>query len=189
MPQGVSNDAVAETQASMPSAAPAPAAYNHPDKRLAAPMTTRMMAKEKSSDDMLGGVGGGSRSLKSAGAAAPMRAELAKDEDEKKTGNRDKAAFCKISVTLDKAEHAGDAQSLRALVERSARTHDCKVGGPLKLRITVDAAGKITSVVLLSGDSGTGKALVHKLTGAISATRATGHDHGTVELTLTVTSK
>jgi transcriptional regulator with PAS, ATPase and Fis domain len=57
------------------------------------------------------------------------------------------------------------------------------------LRITVDAAGKITSVVLLSGDSGTGKALVRKLTGATSATRATGQDHGTVELTLTIASK
>lgn len=185
MPQGVSNYAVAESQAGMPSPAVAPApAYHHPSRRLAAPI----MAKEKSVDDMLSGVGGLGRTMKSTGALMSERAEPAKDEDEKKAGSRDTAALCRISARVDKTDHAGDDQPLRALVERSMRAHGCQMAGVLKLRITLDTAGKITSVVLLSGDSGTGKALVRKLTGATSATRATGRDHGTVELTITVAS-
>jgi pantoate kinase len=62
------------------------------------------------------------------------------------------------------------------------------VGGALKLRITLDTAGKITHVAHVSGDSGLGKVLIRKLTGATSATCATGPDRGTVELTITVAS-
>jgi hypothetical protein len=119
----------------------------------------------------------------------PEPAEHAKDEAERKSGDRDKAVACTTVVTLDKTEHVGDARALRALVERGARTNGCQVGGVLKLRITLDGAGKITNVVLVSGDRGTGHGLIRKLTGASSATRATGHAYGTVELTITVASK
>jgi len=194
MPEGVSNYAVAEAQASMP----APPASHYPSKRMAhptmaSPMVARAMAKEKNSDDLLSGGAGSGRAMKSAGAPSPPRAEPVKDEAEKKSPDRDKADICKdvckIEVTLDKVEHAGDTQALRALVERTTRANGCRVGGTLKLRITLDGTGKITSVVLVSGDSGLGRTLVRKLTGATSATRATGQEQGTVEVTLTLASK
>ncbi|HEX7509001.1 MAG TPA: VIT domain-containing protein [Polyangia bacterium] len=179
MPEGVSNYAVAESQAVMaaPAAAPAPA-YNHPSARMAKSM--------KSLDDLSGSFGSG-RAMKAAGAPAPAPeprpTELGKDEEaDKKSSEKTKA--CKIAVTIDKAEHAGDTQALRALVERSARAHGCQAMGILKLRITLNGAGKITGVVVVSGDGNVGRTLVRKLTGATSATHATGQDKGTVEVTI-----
>jgi Ca-activated chloride channel family protein len=179
MPEGVSNYAVAESQAIMPSPASVPArASGHLSKRMAEPMMV--------SDDMLSGPVGGVRAMKSAGAPMPKQAELAQEEDQKKSGARDKAAPCKVTVAAGKAEHASDTQALRALVERSARAHGCQAAAALKLRITLDNAGKIASVVVVSGDGGVGKMLVRRLTGAISATRATDQDTATVEITITI---
>ena len=131
--------------------------------------------------------------MKSAGAPAPApepkHAELAKDEEaDRKSGGKTKALACKVVVTVDKAERAGDTQDLRALIERTARLHGCQATGALKLRITLDGAGKISSVVLVSGDGSAGKALVRKLTGATSATQAKGQAAATVEVTVTVES-
>jgi Ca-activated chloride channel family protein len=180
MPEGVSNYAVAASQAIMPSPASVPArAASHLSKRMADPMMV--------SDDMLSGPVGGVRAMQSAGAPMPKHAELAQEEgDQKKSGARDKAAPCKVRVAVGKAEHAGDTQALRALVERSARAHGCQAAAALKLRITLDNAGRIASVVVVSGDSGVGKMLVRRLTGAISATRATDQNTATVEITITI---
>jgi len=188
MPEGVSNYAVAESQAILPSSAPAPA-YKHAARGMAEPMLAKTMGKKKSSDDLLSGLAGSGRAMKSDGAPTPARTELAKDEDERKAVDREKAAICKISVAVDRSEHTGDTQALQALVERSTRANGCHRVGVLKLRISLDGAGKITRVVLVSGDSGSGLVLVRKLTGTTSSTQATGQGHGTVEVTITVSSK
>ena len=188
MPEGVSNYAVAESQSmALPAASPAPA-YNRPAMR---------MAKSMKSDDLLSGTVGGGRAMHATGAPAPAAepkpAELAMDElvkhVEKKSGDKTKAAACHIEVTVDKAEHIGDAKALRALVERATRAHGCQVLGTVKLRITLDGAGMITSVTLVSGNDTIGTALVGRLTHVTSATRATGQDKGTIEVTITIAAK
>jgi hypothetical protein len=78
---------------------------------------------------------------------------------------------------------------LQTLVERTARANGCQVTGSIKLRITLDSAGKIASVVVESGDNGVGQALVRKLTGVTSTTRATSQGKATVELTITISLK
>ncbi len=183
MPEGVSNYAVAEAQALTlaPASAPAPA-YHHATARMAKPM--------RSTVDMLSGAVGGARALKAAGAPAPepSQAAQAKDESRRKSMARDKVATCKIEVTIDKVEHAGDTRALRGLIERSARAHGCLATGAVRLRITLDSAGKITGITVVSGDRGLGKMLVRKLS-ATSATRATGLARATVDVTIAVSAK
>jgi Ca-activated chloride channel family protein len=189
MPEGVSNYAVAEAQSivAQPAASPAPA-YNRPAAR---------MTKAMKSDDLLSGGFGGGRATHAAGALVaadePGQAELTKDEDlkqvEKKPGDKAKATVCTIEVTVDKTEHIGDAKALRARVERAARRPGCLVAGTVKLRISLDGAGMITGVTLVSGNEAIGRALVRRLTGVTSGTRANGQDKGTADVTITVTAR
>ncbi|HEY5284081.1 MAG TPA: VIT domain-containing protein [Polyangia bacterium] len=185
MPEGVSSYAVGQPQPIMPSpgAASAPA-YKHAAARTAKPM----ISKEALSLDMLSGAVGGSHAMKSPGASASLQTELTKDEDKKRSEDKGKSAACKIEVTVDKAEHVGDTQALRALVERVARSHACRASGAVKLRITLDSAGKIASVDLVSGDSSLARTLLRHLTGTTSATRAVAPDTGTVEVTISTSS-
>ncbi len=186
MPEGVSNYAVAEAQsmAAIP-AAPAPA-YNRP---------LHAVAKSSMSlDDLSGSFASGGRAKHAAGAPAtvsePRQAELATDEEaDKRTGERAKTPACRIEVAVDRAEHVGDAKALRALVERAAHTRGCQVAGLVKLRITIDGAGMIVNVTFVSGNDAIGKALIGRLTGVTSSTRATGQDNGTVEVTITVAER
>jgi len=189
MPEGVSNYAVAKSQAiaAVPAASAAPA-YNGP--------AMRMKKSAKSLDDLLSGPVASERAGKSAGAPAhvfasePKHAELAKDEEsDRKSGAKANSLACKVVVTVDKAERAGDTQALLALVQRTARAHVCQALGVLKLRIALDSTGKITSIVIVSGDGSAGKVLVRKLTGATSATHATGQAAAFVEVTISIESQ
>jgi len=186
MPEGVSNYAVAEAQAM----APSPATMQAPAyKRMAAPVARPAMVRERSTMDNLSGIGIGGLGTRAvsehAAAPEPRKSSLAKDEDaENKPRDKAKTGHCTVSVTVDNAEHTGNTKALRALVEKAARALDCQSAGAVKMRITLDSAGRITRVDLVAGDSGAGKALVRRLTGATSGTRADGQDKGTVELTV-----
>jgi Ca-activated chloride channel family protein len=187
MPEGVPDYAVAESQAvraaqpaEQPASAPA-GSYGQ---------AKRMMKSREIYDDMLSESAGNGRAAHSAPAPELKKTDLAKDEDREKSGEKNKAVACKVVVKIDKAEQAGDTKALLALVEKAARAQGCQVPGAIKLRVTLDSAGKITSVIVESGDSGVGRALVRKLTGATSSTRATsqGKAQGkaSVELTITI---
>jgi len=148
---------------------------------LAAPRPSSL-AKTASADgpvDGLAGVGSTAGTGKGGGGIGK------KDEADKKV--KEKGTACNVSVKVDKAEGAGDTQALRALVERAARAVACAASGPTKLRIVLDGEGKIAKVDIVSGDRKAGEALVRKLVGATSATRATGKQ-ATVEVTITVGS-
>jgi Ca-activated chloride channel family protein len=190
MPEGVSNYAVAKSQATMPAAAPTPAGapvrMRHASGRAmraapaeAEPLSAPVRALEKSAstDGLVGGLAGlGSGSGKGG----------KKEAVDKKA--RDEASTCTVKVKVDKAESASDTQALRALVERTARAVACAASGTLRLRIVLDGAGKIAKVEVVSGDRKIAEAMVRKLTGATSATRATGRKQATVEVTITVAS-
>jgi Ca-activated chloride channel family protein len=207
MPEGVSNYAVAEGQMRMASA---------PQGSVNRITSKQIRHTSGGQLDDLSGFGGGlrpsapepmaaaapppTRSLalpgivekpqaKGKSAGAPKESEVAKDEADRKSGERDKEVTCKIEVKVDKAKQAGDTKALQTLVERTARANGCQVTGSIKLRITLDSAGKIASVVVESGDNGVGQALVRKLTGVTSTTRATSQGKATVELTITISLK
>jgi Ca-activated chloride channel family protein len=184
MPEGVSNYAVADSRMMMAAPAPAyaPQGSAHQisgrarksasvDELLSAPVRSAQPASEPTAAGGLAGV-------KTSKDGAP--AEKAKERAS------DKAPACNLTVKIEKAENAGNTQALRALVERTAKALACSAAGDIKLRITLDNAGKIASVVVVSGDRKIGQAIGRKLTGATSATHATGQDKATVEVTIMV---
>jgi Ca-activated chloride channel family protein len=123
-------------------------------------------------------------------AEAPMRrSHAAKDDDmERERGKAKgatgkKPAACTASVSGDKATNIGAIQPLLDLVQRTAASAGCT--GSIKLRITVDASGKIIKVERLSGDEAVAKSLISKLNNATTATKANGAT-GTVEVTVTL---
>jgi hypothetical protein len=59
-----------------------------------------------------------------------------------------------------------------------------KPGSTLRLRITVDGAGKITKAERLAGDAAVATAITNKLTGESSATLAQAAPEGTLEVTI-----
>ena len=195
MPEGVSNYAVAESQAVMPAAMPAPGyAPQGASTRLAgksirsAPMRAEPVSapasggKNMDLDDMLSGVHSDTRAHKASAANTPARAPA---EPMAKERAKDKAEACSVTVRIDKAEGATDTAGLRALVERTARSLACSARGEIKLRITLDGAGKIANVTIVSGERKVGEAIGRKLTGASCATRARG-DKATLEVIIAV---
>jgi hypothetical protein len=118
------------------------------------------------------------------GRLASQGAKPKKGED-RKSGDKARSEACSVTVKVDKADGASDPQALRTLVERAASAVACSAPGPVKLRITLDKAGKIVKVEVVSGDKKAGEALVRKLRGATSTTRAAG-DKATVEVTIAV---
>jgi Ca-activated chloride channel family protein len=184
MPEGVSNYAVGQAEQMRLSAASMPAA---PPMRASGAMGKKAAMSEPfaSAPAMPA-----PEPRLARGGNLDALAKTAKEEgpaEKAKTKGADKKPGCSASVKVDKAEGVADAQALRALVERTASAVACSAGGPLKLRITLDKAGKIAKVEVVSGDKQIGAAMVRKLTGATSATRATV-DTATVELTITVGS-
>jgi hypothetical protein len=202
MPEGVSNYAVAQPSVRKMKA-PMGAAGNNATrymsaKPMSAPMAAEMAAapepmmapapapaRPRAVASSVAKRGSGQRASLDDLASVKKEAESAgRDKDSKRN---DKGKACKVSVKIGKADGAGDTQALRKLVMRTARAVACSSAGSIRLGITLDKTGKITKVEVLSGDAGTGQALVRKLTSATSATRAT-EDKATVEVTITVGS-
>ncbi len=124
----------------------------------------------------------------------PREAEHDKKAEEKAgvkasagAGGKDQSKACNVTVRVDKADRATDTQVLATLLENTVRSHACGRSGEVKLRISIDRAGKITKVVVLSGQREIGQRIERKLVGAASATRATSQDkEATVEVTVTL---
>jgi hypothetical protein len=73
----------------------------------------------------------------------------------------------------------GDTRALVGAIE--ARLGQCGESGEIKLRLTIDASGKVIKVDVLSG---TAACLQKKLLGLTTPTRPVGADTGTLEITL-----
>jgi Ca-activated chloride channel family protein len=105
--------------------------------------------------------------------------------DHKAGKKKDKQALCSVTVKIDKAENVGDTQALRTLVEETAKALACSPSGTTKLRIVIDSTGRLVKVNVLSGDPELGKSLMKNLISKSSATRASGQDRATIEITIT----
>jgi Ca-activated chloride channel family protein len=183
MPEGVSNYAVASGKIAAPAAAYAPSPVR---MRHAAP---KAMAEELAAAPIMAAPAPEpQQSLGGMDKADKKEAEHAKGKSANKpAADKDDRKACSASAKVDKAENAGDTQALARFVEGIARANACGLSGEVKLRVTLDRAGKITKVVVLSGRREIGQKLVTKLTGATSATVAGGQAaDATVEITVTV---
>jgi len=190
MPEGVSNYAVAQS-APAPVSAMAKKSYGHAARAQAPAIATsddlssveaqEMEASDYASVPRLSTTSARAEAVRGGGG---FGGKLAKRElaDEK---TKDKATACHLKVKIDKSENVGDTQALLALVERTARTMACPASTPIRLRITVDGAGKIMAATVLSGDASLGAAIARKLTGGTSATRAAGEKPGVLDVTIT----
>jgi Ca-activated chloride channel family protein len=104
-----------------------------------------------------------------------------------KTAQDEKAPACSVKVTPGKSQSLGDSKALLAVIRRVAAQQGCspaRPGSTLRLRITVNGAGKIAKVERLSGDEAIAAAIAHKLTGESSTTAAKAAPEGTLEVTI-----
>ena len=109
--------------------------------------------------------------------------DLAKSRD--KIAQDEKAPACSVKVTPGKSHRLGDSKALLAVIRHAAEQHGCaKAGCTLRLRITVDATGKIAKVERLAGDRAIASAIAGKLTGTSSTTTAQAAPVGTLEVTI-----
>jgi hypothetical protein len=109
------------------------------------------------------------------------------DDSESKTAKDQKAPVCSVKVTPGKTQNLGDSKALLAVIRRVAAQQGCsqaKPGSTLRLRITVDGAGKIARVERLNGDEAIATAIANKLTGESSTTTAKAAPEGTLEVTI-----
>jgi hypothetical protein len=109
--------------------------------------------------------------------------DLAKSSD--KVTQDEKAPVCAVMVIPGKGHRLGDSKALLAVIRRVAEQQGCaKAGSTLRLRITVDAMGKITKAERLAGDEVLAAAITGKLTAQSSATKAKSAPEGTLEVTI-----
>jgi Ca-activated chloride channel family protein len=109
--------------------------------------------------------------------------DLAKNSD--KVAQDEKTPVCSVKVIPGKSHSLGDSAALLAVIRRVAEQQGCaKAGRTLRLRITVDATGRVTKVERLSGDQVLFAAITGKLTGASSTTTTKSAREGTLEVTI-----
>jgi Ca-activated chloride channel family protein len=183
MPEGVSNLAIGQSASlGYGHASGAPAAVpRHAMKRTEAPQmyapapasaAPTSILKEPVSEAQASGKGG--------------RAQAVADNSDKASRD-EKATVCSVKVTPGKSQSLGDSKALLAVIRRVAAQQGCsqaKPGSTLRLRITVDGAGKIAKVERLSGDEAIATAIANKLTGESSTTAAKAAPQGTQEVTI-----
>ena len=103
-----------------------------------------------------------------------------------KSSDKDaKAPVCSVNLIPGKRQSLGDSKALLAVIRRVAEQQGCaqtKPGSSLRLRITVDGAGKIVKAERLDGDETLATAIINKLTGESSATTAKAAPEGTLEV-------
>jgi Ca-activated chloride channel homolog len=119
-------------------------------------------------------------------------AKAGKKEEEKKKANRKPETVAPgWVVTASGASSLGATgplvEALRAAL--AAGRGAClaavaDLGKPIRLRLTIDAQGRIARVDLVTGERGAAACLRAALAGLSSATRAEGNPTGTVEITL-----
>jgi Ca-activated chloride channel family protein len=186
MPEGVSNLAIGSNVpgqgiAAYSHATGAPHAMRKaesqrmyaPAPAIAAPSS---MLKEPASEARASGKGGAGHDL-----------AKSSDEAENKAAKDKKGQVCSVKVTPGKSQSLGDSKALLAIVRRVVEQQGCaqaKPGSTLRLRITVDGAGKIAKVERLAGDEAVAAAIANKLTGESSATTAKAASEGTLEVTI-----
>src|SRR5512145_336420 len=110
-----------------------------------------------------------------ADAAAPAEAKAERGAAREKA--KSDAPSIRIEIVDEKPEAIGDATSLREAVARALlrSASGCAAAGEYRLKLTVDAAGKVVKVELLGApDAASRRCVEQALTGLASGTKAIG---------------
>jgi hypothetical protein len=193
LPEGVSNLAVGEAEESL--AAPmgamnAPARSMH---MMAAPSPAAMPAPRAAAKKSI--------SMDADYAAAPatpaaeplssLRGIGGKGAGSAKTERKDKAdekqAACTVRLVPGKVNKLADIRPLLTVLRQAIEQVNCaqaKPGTTLRLRLTVDAAGKISKVERLDGDQTVAATLIGKLVGLSAGVTPQKANEGTAEVSV-----
>jgi hypothetical protein len=96
-------------------------------------------------------------------------------------------AACKVEARPESDREVGDLRAAVAVIQRGLKTAPCTAvpaALPLRLRLSIDASGKITAVERLSGDEKLGADLGRQLVGQVSLSKVTSATTGVAQITL-----
>jgi Ca-activated chloride channel family protein len=179
LPEGVSNLAVADEV--MASASGAMHMMAAP-----APVMKRKMAAEAEYAPAMPAAEPAAappQSTQGMGGKGEARAKSAEKDDSKE----DKKAACAVKVVAGKVQKVADIKPLLTTIRQALEQASCahaKSGTTLRLRLTIDAAGKISKAERVDGDEGIAATIISKLVGITSASKSDKSGEGTVEITL-----
>ena len=94
---------------------------------------------------------------------------------------------CRLEARPESDREVGDLRAAVAVIQRGPKTAPCtsaQIGNPLRLRLSLDGAGKITAVERLSGDPKLGDDLGRKLVGQVSLSKVTSATTGVAQINL-----
>ena len=87
-----------------------------------------------------------------------------------------------INVTELRNHALSGAEALRQAILTLLRAKPCKIEGEVRLRLTIDALGKVVAVDVLSGPVRSAQCLKARLLGMATAARARGQKSATIDL-------
>jgi Ca-activated chloride channel homolog len=172
LPEGVSNLAVGDAENSLAEkayAAPSGALRMAPSPLMKHKTAAEAAPAEPASSQGLGGMG----------------AARAKREDKDKAD--EKKAACTVKLVPGKLHNLADIKPLLAAIRQAIEQANCaqaKPGSTLRLRLTIDSAGKISKTERLDGDQAVAATLIGKLVGLTSSVTPQNASEGTAEITV-----
>ena len=128
-------------------------------------------------------------------------AGLPEEEPDRRPRGRDKGkngqgaggkATCRLEARPESDREVGDLRAAVAVSQHGPRTAPCtsaQMANPLRLRLSIDSAGRITAVERLSGDEKLGNDLATKLVGQVSLSKITSATTGTAQIHLRRTAR
>ena len=121
----------------------------------------------------------------------PVQRRRSRDKDRNAQGahGHDAAAkpTCRLESRPESDREVGDLRAAVAVIQRGPKTAPCtsaQIADPLRLRLSIDGAGKITAVERLSGDPKLGDDLGRKLVGQVSLSKVTSATAGVAQINL-----
>ena len=94
-------------------------------------------------------------------------------------------ASCRLEARPESDREVGDLRAAVAVIQTGPRTWPCtsaQTANPLRLRLSIDSAGRITLVERLSGDQKLGDNLVRRLVGQVSQSKVTSSTTGVARI-------
>jgi hypothetical protein len=116
----------------------------------------------------------------------PVQRRRSRDREKNGQGAGSKTT-CRLEARPESDREVGDLRAAVAVIQRGPRTAPCpsaQMANPLRLRLSIDSAGKITAVERLSGDEKLADDLMRKLVGQVSLSKVTSATAGVAQISL-----
>jgi hypothetical protein len=116
----------------------------------------------------------------------PERRPRGRDKGKNGQGTGSKTN-CRLEAQPESDREVGDLRAAVAVMQRGPRTTPCTAAqraNPLRLRLTIDGAGRIATVERLSGDEKLGTDLAGRLVGQVLLSKVTSATTGVARIGL-----